>query len=127
MMDKDTIGSDDMIGKTVIDLEDRWFDKRWQEWGEENMVKPGESADDDTRVRWKTKPIERRTLNVPSSTMGQGILEVWVDIMSPEEATAFPADDVALPPTQTFEVRLVVWKAKDVREYVGLCSKLYYY
>ena len=27
VMDKDTIGSDDLIGSTVIDLEDRWFDQ----------------------------------------------------------------------------------------------------
>jgi hypothetical protein len=25
IMDKDTIGYDDLIGKTVIDLEDRWY------------------------------------------------------------------------------------------------------
>jgi len=41
VMDKDTIGSDDLIGKTVIDLEDRWFDGRWQNMGVENMIKPG--------------------------------------------------------------------------------------
>ncbi len=29
-MDYDFIGSDDLIGRTVIDLEDRWFDRRWQ-------------------------------------------------------------------------------------------------
>ena len=26
--DKDTIGYDDLIGSTIIDLEDRWFDNR---------------------------------------------------------------------------------------------------
>ena len=114
IMDKDTIGSDDLIGKTTIDLEDRWFDTRWQQLGEDNMILPGNDVNDETRIRWKTKPIERRTLHVPSSTAGQGIVEMWVDIMSPEEAQSFPPDDVALPPTQTFEVRLVVWKARDV-------------
>jgi len=28
-MDHDDIGSDDLIGRTVIDLEDRLFDKRF--------------------------------------------------------------------------------------------------
>jgi ABC-type lipoprotein release transport system permease subunit len=27
---------DDLIGRTVIDLEDRWFDKPWNEMGAEN-------------------------------------------------------------------------------------------
>lgn len=29
-MDFDPIGGDGLIGRTVIDLEDRWFDHRWQ-------------------------------------------------------------------------------------------------
>jgi len=37
-----------------------------------------------------------------------------MDIMRPEEAAAFPPDDIALPPTQIFEVRVVIWKCKDV-------------
>jgi len=51
-------------------------------------------------VRWQTKPIERRSLYVPSKSNPQGVLEMWVDIMKPEVASAFPADDVSLPPTQ---------------------------
>lgn len=30
VMDYDDIGGDELIGRTVIDLEDRWFDQRWQ-------------------------------------------------------------------------------------------------
>lgn len=41
-------------------------------------------------------------------------LECWVDILLPEEASLFLPDDVALPPAALFEVRVVVWKAKDV-------------
>lgn len=44
----------------------------------------------------------------------QGTLECWVDIMNPAEAGQFPPDDVALPPTAIFEVRVIVWKTKDV-------------
>lgn len=35
-------GKDDLIGKTTIDLEDRWFDNRWQIEGRENRRLPGE-------------------------------------------------------------------------------------
>jgi hypothetical protein len=108
VMDKDDIGSDDLIGSTTIDLEDRWFDKRWQELGRENR------DDNPETIRWDTKPIERRSLYVPSSNNGQGVLECWVDILTPPEATAFPPDDVSLPPRQMFEVRVVIWKSRDV-------------
>ena len=29
-MDRDDIGSDELMGRTTFDLEDRWFDTRWQ-------------------------------------------------------------------------------------------------
>lgn len=108
VMDKDDIGSDDLIGSTIIDLEDRWFDKRWQELGRENR------NDNPETIRWDTKPVERRLLYVPSSNNAQGVLECWVDILTPPEATAFPPEDISLPPKQIFEVRVVVWKSRDV-------------
>ena len=46
--------------------------------------------------------------------MAQGWLECWLDVMQPAEATAFPCDDVSLPPTATFQVRIIIWNAKDV-------------
>lgn len=111
VMDKDDIGSDDLIGKTVIDLEDRWFDGRWQKLGRQNRIMP---TDDPNNIRWDTKPIETRSLYAPTSNQAQGNLSLWVDILRPAEATAFPPDDVALPPKQMFEMRVVIWKAKDV-------------
>merc|ERR1711871_441248 len=122
VMDKDTVGSDDLIGRTIIDLEDRWFDKHWQKLGEENMVS-GPGADEGTdgdqtqatnNARWKTKPLEKRTLFVDGNNSVRGTLEVWVDIMNPPTAIAFPPDDVSLPPTQTFQLHVVIWNAKDV-------------
>jgi hypothetical protein len=37
-----------------------------------------------------------------------GVLEMWVDILTPEEATTFLADDISLPPTVTFEVMMMM-------------------
>ena len=50
VMDKDTIGYDDLIGSTVIDLEDRWFDNRWQELGKEFRVMP--DTGNINNIRW---------------------------------------------------------------------------
>lgn len=108
VMDKDDIGTDDVIGSTTIDLEDRWFDKRWQDIGFENR------SEDPEKLRWDTKDLENRSLYVPSSNNPQGILQCWVDILRPGEAAAFPPDDVTLPPKQMFEVRVVIWKSADV-------------
>jgi hypothetical protein len=114
VMDKDTIGSDDLIGKTIIDLEDRWFDPRWQKEGEENRRLPGDNPLNPQSSRWATKPIERRSIYQPSSKLPQGILECYLDIMTPEQAIAFAPDDVALPPKQIFQIRVVIWKSKNV-------------
>lgn len=129
IMDKDLVGSDDLIGSTQIDLEDRWFDLRWQDYGKENMVLPGSApaapaagappAGKDAiaplqTVRWKTKPIERRSLYAPGQQQSQGVMECYLDLMTQEEASAFPPDDVALPPKAIFEVRVVIWKTKNV-------------
>ncbi|RHY50693.1 hypothetical protein DYB38_011969 [Aphanomyces astaci] len=50
----------------------------------------------------------------PSSVITQGSLRLWLDILTPVEATASPAVDISLPPIETFEVRVVIYKAKDV-------------
>lgn len=34
----------------------------------------------------------------------QGFLKCWLDLLPPEDAKAFPPDDVALPPALDFEV-----------------------
>lgn len=42
--DHDFITKDDLIGTTVVDLEDRWFDGRWKEMG-------GDALEQDQRLR----------------------------------------------------------------------------
>ncbi|ETV96991.1 hypothetical protein H310_09840 [Aphanomyces invadans] len=91
---------DDFIGATKIDLEDRWFDDRWRTLGH---LSEG-----------TFRPVETRQLYTPSSVISQGSLRLWLDILTPSEATALPAVDISLPPIETFEVRVVIYKAKDV-------------
>ena len=71
-MDKDTIGYDDLIGSTVIDLEDRWFDNRWQALGREFRKDPSETING--LGRWDPKPVEKRTLYVPSNNASQACI-----------------------------------------------------
>ncbi len=107
-MDYDGWLGDDLIGRTVMDLEDRWFDPTWRALGAESKCsEPG-------KVRWNAKPVEQRPLRTPAQQQPQGFLTCWVDILEPAEALQFPAVDIALPPPKKFEVRVVVWHAKDV-------------
>ncbi|KAG1697428.1 hypothetical protein DVH05_016302 [Phytophthora capsici] len=97
-----TVDGDDFVGATLIDLEDRWFDAKWQELG---MSK--ERAE-------RRKPLEIRPLFAPSSTLPQGHLRLWVDILSGAEMNVMKPLDISLPPPQMFEVRVIVYKAKNV-------------
>ena len=58
--------------------------------------------------------MEKRTLYVPSNNTSQGVIQCWVDILEPAVASSFPPEDVALPPRQTYELRVVIWKVKNV-------------
>ena len=87
--------SDDLIGTTEIDLDDRLFSESWKKLSD----KP---------------PIERRHLYTPFSSHSQGSLTLWIDIMDPARAAANPPIDIAPPPPQDFELRVVCWSVKDV-------------
>ncbi|OQR94660.1 hypothetical protein THRCLA_08129 [Thraustotheca clavata] len=103
-MDHDLIRPDGLIGSTIIDLEDRFFDQKWHEMGKEFQ----------TEERYAPKPLERRLLAIPTSKAAMGHLYMWVDIMSPEDASHYNPVDIALPPPQEYELRVVVWKTKEV-------------
>ena len=93
--DYDTLFGDDLIGKTSIDLDDRFFTPAWQSLDE--------------------KPIEQRELKVPSSKLSQGILECWVDIDPVSKASDVgKVWTINTEPTKEFEVRLSIFGCKNV-------------
>jgi len=113
-MDYDLIGGDDLIGRTIVDLEDRLFLQEWKDLGAAVVAGDAKSEKWKDKRRYPLKPVELRGLFIPTSTGAQGTLEVWVDILTPSEASEYPMLDVSLPPPLKFEMRMVVWKAKEM-------------
>merc|ERR1719319_2033089 len=87
--DWDGIG-DDLIGETVIDIEDRWYSEAWR--------------------ALEKKPVETRSLWSPQSTVSQGKLRLWMELISPTDAKKYPIVDISPPPQTAFELRCVVWE-----------------
>ncbi|RLN93202.1 hypothetical protein BBJ28_00021764 [Nothophytophthora sp. Chile5] len=103
--------SDELIGATTIDLEDRWFHREWQQIGE-GHPSHGKAAGG-------LKPIEYRHLYVPHSrSTSQGFLQLWVDILTAQEAARVSPVDISPPEPKAFEVRVVVWRAENVQDQV---------
>jgi hypothetical protein len=59
--DYDVFTANDLVGLTTIDLEDRWFDEKWHDYGKE-LQSP-------TRLR--PVPLETRSLWSPKSNSAQ--------------------------------------------------------
>eukprot|EP00397_Hematodinium_sp_SG-2012_P000503 GEMP01000503.1.p1 GENE.GEMP01000503.1~~GEMP01000503.1.p1 ORF type:complete len:1954 (+),score=493.38 GEMP01000503.1:276-6137(+) len=96
LMDADYVSTSDIIGYTVIDLEDRWFNSTWQ------------------KCYRRRPPIERHTLYTDTSTSSRGEMRLFCEILSTEEASQLPPLDITPAPPIGFEVRLVLWKTEDV-------------
>ena len=90
--DWDGIG-DDLIGRTTMDIEDRWYSTNWREL--------------------EVKPVETRSLWSEQSSVSQGKLKLWMEMMSPSEAKKYPMIDIRPPEMEPYELRVVVWECKD--------------
>jgi hypothetical protein len=104
--DYDDIFGDDLIGKTSIDLEDRYFCLDWQSL--------------------EHKPIEYRSIYHESSMAEQGTVKLWLEInpcnVKPEQGPK--VWDIRPRPPQDFEVRICVFNCKDVEmmDWEGTCD-----
>jgi hypothetical protein len=91
---------DTLIGETVVDIEDRYFHKKWKALGERSDQKP---------LTGPPKPIEARDLFCPDSSNSQGKVYLWLEVMPTGEARMVKPVNFDRPPEMGIEVRLIVW------------------
>ncbi|CAM9189853.1 unnamed protein product, partial [Laminaria digitata] len=109
LYDYDRFGPDDLIGQTVIDLEDRWFSQEWHDLERQDPL-----ACERRETHGPYKPLEVRDLTVPTSSSPQGQVMMWIDILTLQQARRYPPISMEPPAPMKVEVRVVVWRSEDV-------------
>jgi len=86
---------DELLGETILDLEDRFFSKKWR--------------------ALKDYPIETRRLFHPSSKLPQGYLRMWTEII-PKDDPKFKISklDIGKKPPAEYEIRMIIWDCKGI-------------
>ena len=94
VMDYDALFSDDLIGETSIDIEDRYFDNRWQ--------------------ALESKPIEVRQLYHPDYERSQGEVLMWIEMFDQNEDIKLEPWNIEPEPKSTIELRLIVYETESM-------------
>ena len=94
VLDYDDIMSDDLIGFTIIDLEDRYFNWDWQ-----GLIE---------------KPVEVRPLINPDLNGAQGQVYLWLEIFDANQKSSKIPWKIAPEPITEYQVRFVIWETEDM-------------
>ena len=94
VLDYDDVLSDDLIGSTIIDLEDRYFNCDWQDLVE--------------------KPVEVRPLLHSDLNGAQGQIYLWLEIFDVSQKSSKIPWKIAPEPIIEMQVRFVVWETEDM-------------
>ncbi|ANQ05832.1 Uncharacterized protein PCOAH_00001550 [Plasmodium coatneyi] len=89
--------SDEVIGYTYIDMEDRYFNPRIRQL----MMDDG-------------MPIELRSLKLENSTISHGSLRCWFEIFTEEFAQRNPVKILCSNEPDDYQLRVVIWKVSNV-------------
>lgn len=93
--DYDDLFGDDLIGKTSVDLDDRFFNGDWQAIEE--------------------KPIEYRQIYHESTSLSQGVIQCWLEIEpSNKQSKLQKVWDIAPEPVKDYQIRLSVMDTKNI-------------
>lgn len=91
-------GTPQLIGKTLMDLEDRWFTEDYQEYMKKHQV-----------------PIEYRPLlSGDVGSLCKGSLEMWVELLDSQEAAEVRKSPLFQPPPVEVEMRVIVWGVRNM-------------
>ena len=96
VMDYDSLFSDDLIGETSIDIEDRYFDNRWQ--------------------ALENKPIEVRQIYHPDYEQSQGEVLMWIEMFDQNEENKNKLEpwNIEPEPKSTLEMRLIIYETENM-------------
>eukprot|EP01068_Selenidium_serpulae_P006685 Selendium_serpulae@DN4476_c0_g1_i1.p1 len=89
--------ADEVIGKTFVDVEDRWFHPAFT-----NLM----SLD--------AIPVELRNLKLPGELVSHGSLRMWLELMPRDQAQAKPITVLSSPDPEDFQLRAIIWRARGI-------------
>lgn len=111
MSDEGMLGSDEIVGQTQVDLEDRFFNIKWQKLNKDPK---------------KFVPIEQRSLAKPGSG-AVGRLELWIELIPKNQVKNRAPIQIAPEPRYEMELRCIVWDTRDCvyKDEVEKCNDLF--
>ena len=90
VMDHNSIFKDELIGETNIDIENRYFDSRWQ-----SLI---------------NKPVETRTLKHPDYEDSQGEITMWLEMFDKDEEEIGDVWNIKPQPETNLQCRLIIFE-----------------